>query len=79
MSLDSSGVSIKILVNLDKNNKREFNVGYGFSEKNNSADAMRQAMEEFIASSEFKQLTETSLCNELNVRMEFLVHTTMPR
>ncbi len=78
MSLNSAGVSISLV---DVGNVDEtglIKLGYGF-DKVDPAIALRAAIEEFIASPQFKELTTTSCYASKDVRIDFLVHTTMPR
>lgn len=77
MSLDSAGVSIELLTAAvgDISGER---IGYGFDNRD-PANALRLAIEEFIESDNFKQLTTTSCYNSMDMRVEFLLHTKMPR
>ena len=79
MSLDSAGVSIEIADVSDVVRTGRKKLGRGFSREGDAADALRQAIEDFIISAQFKQFTESSRHNSIDVRMEFLLHTVMPR
>ena len=74
MSLNSAGLRFKIT-------DSEYNkLGYGHVNHNDpsaAADALRLAVEEFIKTDQFKQLTTTSLSSDMKLNLDFLVITTM--
>lgn len=74
MSLNSAGLRFKI-------NDHEYNtLGSGYVTHNGptaAAEALRLAVEEFIKTDQFKQLTTTSLSSDMKLNLDFLVITTM--
>ena len=81
MSLQSGGVSISLMLKTVQSNTRTSDVktvGYGMSDRNDPAAALRQAVENFIESKDFKDFINGGLYNSADIQISLLTHTAMP-
>ena len=71
MSLNSAGSSFRLSIGGKE-------VGYGCVPDNNPKKAFRDAIEQFMASKDFESFTY-ELYNQIEMKIEFLVNTAMPK
>lgn len=73
MSLVATGVQFKLSFNGEE-------LGYGFSSslgQSGASEALEKAVKEFTQTEQFKKATY-ELSGQLDIKLEYLVHTSMP-